>query len=74
MNSSLEHVDLELDLFLLVLCDIHHLDGSQLPRLGVPPLVHLTVGAVAHHLDQVKDPRRVLKYIPTVKNNISVFI
>ena len=38
----LEHVDLQLDLFLLVLRDIHHLDGGQLTRLGVTPLVHLS--------------------------------
>ena len=37
------------------------IDGSQLPSLCVPALVHLAVGAVSHHLDQVEDPGRVLE-------------
>ena len=37
-------------------------DGGQLASLGVPALVDLAVGPVAHHLNQVEDTRRVLQH------------
>ena len=40
--------------------DLHDLDGRQLPRLDVPALVDLTVGAITHHLYQLKYSSRVL--------------
>lgn len=55
----LQHVDLELDLLLLLLGHVHDLYCGQLARARVPALVHLAVGARADHLDQLEDARRV---------------
>lgn len=39
-----QHVDFCFDLLFLLLCNIHHLDGSQLARLDMTALVQKQVG------------------------------
>ena len=56
-----QHVDLQLDLLLLLLAHLHDFDGGQLARLRVTALVHLAVGAVADHLDELEYARRILE-------------
>lgn len=34
-----QHVDLSFDLFLFLLCNVHHFDGGQLTRLHVTALI-----------------------------------
>ena len=55
----LQHVDLEFYLLLFVLVYVHDFYRGQLSGLRVPPLVDLSIGAVADDFDQVEYSGRV---------------
>lgn len=56
-----EDVDLQFDLFLLVLSDVHDLDGRQLTSFGVAAFVNLAICAIAHDLNKIENSRRILQ-------------